>query len=183
MSPKGTKNFNDAVVNRLLEIVAQNAATVTQIELIGAGITKLPDCIERFTALQTLNLKNCKSLKTLPDSLVKLATLGSLKEINLKGCYPTGCKAGDELTLPKGLGEVALENAPIQVMRQFVAQHGLGVNLLDENGKSKDGRKKGVKAAIYADIVAACAQFSVRNHPWQSRSNFRKFWVCAGKST
>ncbi len=153
MSPKGTKNFNDAVVNRLLEIVAKNAATVTQIELIGAGITKLPDCIERFTALQTLNLKNCKSLKTLPDSLVKLATLGSLKEINLKG-------VGDELTLPKGLGEVALENAPIQVMRQFVAQHGLSVNLLDENGKSKDGRKKGVKAGIYADIVAACARLS-----------------------
>jgi hypothetical protein len=60
--------IDDATVEQLIDLVPP---TLQHLELIGAGMTVVPESVGKFTALRTLNLTRCEKLAALPESVGK----------------------------------------------------------------------------------------------------------------
>lgn len=69
---------------------------VSRLSLEGTAVTKLPSSLGCLFSLALLNLKNCKNLVCLPDTIHKLK---SLLVLNVSGCSKLS-------TLPEGLKEI-----------------------------------------------------------------------------
>uniref|UniRef100_A0A2N9HDS9 TIR domain-containing protein n=1 Tax=Fagus sylvatica TaxID=28930 RepID=A0A2N9HDS9_FAGSY len=71
-----------------------NMERVCKLYLDGTAITKLPMSIEHLSGLASLNLRNCKNLVCLPDTIFNLKLL---KDVVISGCSKLG-------RLPENLG-------------------------------------------------------------------------------
>ena len=86
--------FDTATVHQLIELLPP---TLRFLQLRNARMSSLPDCVGRFTLMETLDLAGCNVLTTLPDTIGNLAELVTL---NLGQCQNLMC-------LPDSIGCLA----------------------------------------------------------------------------
>ncbi|XP_048421128.1 disease resistance protein RUN1-like [Pyrus x bretschneideri] len=78
------------------------------LDLSGSKIKELPSSINNYTGLRTLDLKDCKELKSLPTSI----RMKSLKRLNLSGC--SSLEMVPEISELKELSQLNLSGSKIK---------------------------------------------------------------------